>query len=77
MKPEDEKLLADITRCLMESRRHGELDVLRLVIAAIALHALADPDWLPSMPAADMHLIEKVLEVATLLGSGNQDAVVH
>jgi hypothetical protein len=74
---EDESLLKGITRALMRSPRDGQIDVLRLAIAAIAHCVLQYPDWLPSLSAEDRHLIEKVLEVGTLLGSGNQDAVVH
>jgi hypothetical protein len=77
MTPDQESLLEGITQALMRSPRDGQIDVLRLAIAAIAELVLRHPDWVPSLPPDDQHLVEKVLEVGTLLGSGNQDAVVH
>lgn len=72
----DRQLLDAITQHLMKSPP-GHLDVLKLAIAAIAQCVIVYPDWLPSLRAEDQHLIEKVLEVGTLLGRGSDDAVVH
>ena len=77
MNADDESLLEGITRVLIRSPRNGRIDVLRLAIAAIAQCVLDYPDWLPSLPVEDQHLIEKVLEVGTLLGRGTEGAVVH
>lgn len=77
MKVDRDALLRDITQALMRSPRDGQIDVLRLAIAAIAQCVVDYPDSIPSLPPEDQHLVLKVLEVGTLLGSGNQDAVVH
>ncbi|WP_291988223.1 hypothetical protein [Luteitalea sp.] len=70
-------LLRDITQALMRSPRDGQIDVLRLAIAAIAQCVVNYPDWIPSLPPEDQHLVLKVLEVGTLLGQGTEGAVVH
>ncbi len=77
MTADHESLLEGITRALMRSPRDGQIDALRLAIAAIAVCVIEHPDWLPSLPVEDQHLIEKVLEVGTLLGRGTDGAVVH
>lgn len=77
MQSHDQELLAAITRALARFPRNGQIDVLRLAIAALAARVITHPDWLPSLPAEDMHLIEKVLEVGALLGGTTDDAVVH
>jgi hypothetical protein len=77
MKTDNGSLLEGITRVLMRAPRDGQIDVLRLAIAAIAQCVLDYPDWLLSRSAEDQHFILKVLEIGTLLGHGTDNAVIH
>jgi hypothetical protein len=69
------QLLDAIARHLMESPR-DQVDILKLTFAAIADRVLDEPNWLPSLPAAERTLIERVLEVG-VLASGSNDGPVH
>jgi hypothetical protein len=56
----------------------GQIDVLRLTIAAIAMRVTNDPDWLEEMPPDTKEFVRRVFSAAVLLnGAEPTDVTVH
>jgi hypothetical protein len=71
-----DSLLDEIRRALMQSPGDGQVDVLRLVIGAIAMRVREEPDWLLSLPPEDQHLFEQMMIIG-ILAPGPNDGSRH